>query len=445
MSLKYRLILLTVTVFAIAFGAAAVLGMHGARALAEHQLSDRLDQSARALAASGAPLNDAVLSRLAPLLQAELLVIDVDESGTPTRSHHSGAALPWEELTRRVTDGEALGETITIDHRTFFVAEAFHTNPPGGGSRVLALADESVAGEATRTIRRAYLTVLAATVVLLAGGTYLVGLALVRRVNRLARDVDATLSENFVKHQRSGDELARLSAAFDDLRERLDRSLDRLARQQRLATTGKLASSITHEVRNPLQAMRLTVQMLTDRARDEDREGLELIGSEIDRLALLTDELLVLAGKDTHTPESLDLSEQLDATLRLLKHQLHQRGLKVDVDLPDPPPVRMDRNRCRQLLLNLLLNAAEASPTGGTIRINGEGGERVAFRIADEGPGLPDDVLAESPEELFSTKSTGAGLGLSICRRIVTEAGGQLELYNTDTGATAEVRLPVDS
>ncbi|KPK83870.1 MAG: hypothetical protein AMJ81_07140 [Phycisphaerae bacterium SM23_33] len=104
----------------------------------------------------------------------------------------------------------------------------------------------------------------------------------------------------------------------------------------------------------------------------------------------------------------------------------------------------MDPSRCRQLFLNLLLNAAEASPRGGTVRVRAEARHKsIAVRIADSGPGFPQPVLADQAEEFFSTKTAGAGLGLSICRRIVAEAGGELKLYNTEAGAVAEVMLPV--
>jgi signal transduction histidine kinase len=202
---------------------------------------------------------------------------------------------------------------------------------------------------------------------------------------------------------------------------------------------------VAHEVRNPLQAVRLTVQMLREQRRPEDRAGYDLILGEIDRLNLLTDELLVLAGKAELRAEPLDLPRELHETLRLMQFQLNQRDIRTELDLPPLPPVRMDRNRCRQLLLNLLLNAAEASPRGGLVRVECRLGDAaVVVRIADSGPGFPPEVLSGAAEEFFSTKTTGAGLGLSICRRIVQEAGGQLRLHNAAGGAVAEAVLPVD-
>ena len=447
MSLKYRLIVLTVTVFAVTFGVAALLGVRGAQSLAVKQLRRRLERTADALGRSGVALNDQVLSQLAPLLDAGLMVCEVDADRRPRLLYHSAQAWPWERLAEDLAARSLSERTLSVDGLSFYFGENARTDPATGKRiYVLALADESAVRGSTRIILKHYLLILAATTVLLAAGTYLVGMAMVRRINRLARAVDKMLAEDFVGPRRRGDELARLSAAFDDLRGRLDRSRERLARQQRLATVGKLASSITHEVRNPLQAIRLTVQMLADKVPPADRGGLDVIVNEIDRLSLLTDELLVLAGKDTHRPEAVDLAARLQETHRLLAHQLKQRDLRMDIELPELPAVRMDRNRCRQLLLNLLLNAAEASPRAGAIRVEGEVSQAgVTIRISDDGPGFPEDVLAERPEELFSTKSTGAGLGLSICRRIVAEAGGELRLYNTDRGAVAEAVLPLST
>ncbi len=448
MSLKYRLIVLTVAVFAAIFGVGTLLGTRAARALAERQVAGRLQRSAHALAGSDVPLNDAALAPLAPLLGAEVLVLPCDGSRPTGEVHaHSGGDLPWETLASCFSPqaGKVPQSPLRrLDGRSYYFARSTRQElATGRRLDVVLLADESAVSEPTRTILARYLIVLGATSLLLAAGMYAVGWRLVRRINRLAGRMDQTLAEDAVAGERRGDELDRLAGAFEDLRGRLQRSRRRLAQQQRLATAGKLASSITHEVRNPLQAMRLTAQMLRDRCPPDAREGCELLLSEIERLALLTDELLVLAGKATGRAEPVDLTGQLRETLRLLAHQLSQRRIATGIELPDLPPVRIDRNRCRQLLLNLLLNATEASPAGGTIRVSGAAESGGAMlRIADEGEGFPEAVLTGSAEEFFSTKSSGAGLGLSICRRIVSEAGGRLRLYNGRGGAVAEVWLP---
>jgi len=449
MSLKYRLILLTVAVFAAAFGAAALLGLHGARRLAERQLAGRLRRSAEALAASGAPLNDEALARIGPLLNAHVMVMPWDGGDRGRVRARSGGDVPWDALAEAFTPmtvRPAPGPVRTPDGRRYYVARATRTGPAGARrAEVLLFVEADAVREPAQALLRAYLLVVGPSALLLACGTYVVGWTVVRRVNRLARRIDETLSEDAVTGDRRGDELRRLSAAFRDLRVRLDRSRRRLARQQRLATTGKLASSVAHEVRNPLQAVRLTVQMLRERCGPEGREGCDLVLAEIDRLSLLTDELLVLAGKDTSRAEAVDVARQVRETVRLLQHQLRQRGIRAEVDLPDLPAVRVDPNRCRQLLLNLLLNAVEASPSGGRVGVTGRaaGGE-VTVAVSDEGGGFPACVLGDRAEEFFSTKSSGAGLGLSICRRIVSEAAGRLKLYNTDSGAVAEVTLPAD-
>lgn len=442
MSLKYRLIILTTLVFAAALTAGALLGMRGAQDLAEAQVCSRLERSAAALADSSAPLNDEALARIAPLLDAEILVLD----GAGRVTAHSAASLTWEALAETVAARPSGMTQLSLSSRNFLIGKAVRTGPRADIATVVLLADESVAREPARTILKSYLLVLAMTAVPLWVGLYLVGWALVRRINRLNRRIDQTLSEEPVPGSRGGDELRRLQSAFDGLLERLSRSRERLAAQQRLATTGKLASSIAHEVRNPLQAIRLTVQMLREKVPVDQRQGFDLVIGEIDRLGLLADELLVLADKDALRVEPVDLAAQVNETLRLLGLQLRQRQVRTEVRLPPLPSVPMDRSRCRQLLLNLLLNAAEASPRGGTIRVEAAADAgQVTLRISDQGAGFPAAVLEGRTEEFYSTKTTGAGLGLSICRRIVQQAGGQLRLYNAGVpagGAVAEIVLP---
>ncbi len=441
MSLKYRLIILGVVVLAVTFAAGTVLGVYGSRRLVESQLRRRLQRGARDLAASGAPLNEPVLARFAPLLDAEVVVLT--DAGEMIA--HSGAHWPWERLAGSLRQVPSGAESLLEGGRRYYFATAAGRLPATGGPvTVVLLADERAVREPIRTTLYLYLISLAVTTVLLSAGMYLVGLGLVRRIARLGRRIDATFPGEPAGAARTGDELDRLSAAFDDLLQRLQRSRRRLLAQQQLATTGKIASSVAHEVRNPLQAMRLTVEMLNESFTGESRRGCEVILSEIDRLSLLTDELLMLAGKDTRRLEPVEISRALRETVRLLQYQLRQREIRTEIDLPALPAVRMDRNRCRQLLLNLLLNAVEASPAGRCVRVSGEAtGRSVTVRIADGGPGFPQQVLADRAEEFFSTKTSGAGLGLSICRRIVAEANGRLKLYNTPAGAVAEVTLPV--
>jgi len=446
MSLKYRLILLTVVVFAATFGGGTVLALHGARRLAEDQLHGRLQRLASDLAASQAPLNEEVLTRLAPLLGADLMIVDAQGR----LGAHNRGDWPWASVQRALFPDGVLrpgmpGWVDVADRRVFFATARGRLPATREPVTVLTLSDAAAAREPARIILNWFLVVLVIAAMLCAAGTYLVGLAWVRRIQRLSRQVDQTLSEQTPPTpRRGGDEVRQLADAFDDLIARLEQSRRRLLAQQRLATTGKLASSVAHEVRNPLQAIRLTVQMMLEQSPADFHEGLGLILGEIDRLSLLTDELLVLAGKDRLRVEGVDVRRELDETLGLLRFQLRQREISAAVDLPDLPSVRMDRSRCRQLLLNLLLNAAEASPRGGVVRVSGEieGGQTV-LRVADSGAGFPAEVLAGSADEFFSTKSSGAGLGLSICRRIVAEAGGRLGLRNADGGAVAEVALPV--
>ena len=441
MSLKYRLIILTIVVFALTFGVGTLLGARAARRLAGAQLQSRLANSAAALADSGAPLNDDVLARFGPLLDAEIMVID-RQGGLLARSR---ADWPWDEICENVVESASPeGLLRAAGRRYYHAASAGRLPATGEAVTVVLLADQSVVAGPTRTILRGYIIILGVTSLLLAVGMYILGLGLVGRIKRLNRTVDEAFSDEASHAERRGDELNRLSDAFGDLLGRLDRSRERLASQQRLATTGKIASSVAHEVRNPLQAMKLTVQMLREESPPDASDGCDLIISEIDRLTLLTDELLVLAGKSAPRVEKVNLAGELDETVRLMRFQFRQREISVKIGLTTLPAVRMDRNHCRQLLLNLLLNAAEASPRGAAIRVTGRADAgSVILQITDSGPGFPKEVLEGLAEEFFSTKTSGAGLGLSICRRIVDEAGGRLKLYNTDTGAVAEVTLPV--
>ncbi|KKK54873.1 hypothetical protein LCGC14_3080310, partial [marine sediment metagenome] len=129
--------------------------------------------------------------------------------------------------------------------------------------------------------------------------------------------------------------------------------------------------------------------------------------------------------------ESVDLTRLMAETVRLLKFQLRGRDIHLEADVRGVPPVRMDPNRCKQLFLNLLLNAIEASDRGGTVQVTGaEAPESAVVRIEDAGAGFPEAVLAEQAEEFFSAKTTGAGLRGYIARFLVRDAVDRIDHSN---------------
>jgi len=253
---------------------------------------------------------------------------------------------------------------------------------------------------------------------------------------------------------RARDEIGELALAFKTMLESLRRSQQELLKNERLASTGKLAASVAHEIRNPLTSMRMTIEIMQQRAQksaDADpstREGYAIVLREIDRLALAVDELLTFARPRPPKREPMDVNGLAGDVLKFMEHQLtHARvSARLEADPAMPPHVSLDPNKIRQLLVNLILNAQQAIVRDGAITVRTQwdaANKRVALAVADTGPGIPEEIRANVFDLFVSTKDGGGGIGLAIARQIAEEHGGSIAFETSSKGTTFNIVLSV--
>ncbi len=223
----------------------------------------------------------------------------------------------------------------------------------------------------------------------------------------------------------------------------------------KLAAVGELAASIAHELNNPLATVSLWVEsLLTQTATDDPRRRpLEVVEQEVDRMAHLVANLLQFSRLSSQRTSSVDVGEDLVKTLELVQHYFRGRGVEVVQELaPDVPVIQADRQLLRQVFLNLLTNAGDAMPDGGTLWLRVaagslEGGRpAVVIEFADTGVGIPPEDLPRVMEPFFTTKEEdkGTGLGLAICRRAVQQHGGTIDISSeVGRGTAVRIALPV--
>lgn len=223
----------------------------------------------------------------------------------------------------------------------------------------------------------------------------------------------------------------------------------------KLATMGELAASIAHELNNPLATVGLRTENLLLQIPPEEaekRKPLEIIGQEVDRMAKLVNNLLLFSRRSKRQVSTVDACEEIANSTDFIQYHLRSRNIHVAMDFADGlPTLQADRQQLRQLFLNLLTNASDAMPQGGTITItaasNGSG-ETVAIDFADSGEGISAENLAKIWEPFFTTKpeGKGTGLGLAICRRIVEEHGGTMDIQSeSGKGTTVHLVFPATS
>ena len=244
------------------------------------------------------------------------------------------------------------------------------------------------------------------------------------------------------------EELGRLAEAFNTMSASLRRMLDSLARRESLAAVGEFAASLSHEVRNPLTAMRIDLQRVEEKLDLESplRAPLRRALRAVDRLQHTVSGALRIARSGQVARAPVDLLIPLDAALHASEPEMLAAGARVEVDTGDVPLVVVgDSAALEQLFLNLLLNAAQAfDAPGGLVRVRaGADAKHARIDVEDTGRGMSSETLAAAFEPFVTTRAQGTGLGLTIASRIAAAHGGELSLESVPgTGTTAAVTIP---
>jgi two-component system, NtrC family, sensor kinase len=230
----------------------------------------------------------------------------------------------------------------------------------------------------------------------------------------------------------SNDEIGELAHTFEGMVGAIARANDQVLAAERLATIGKMAAHVTHEIRNPLSSIALNVELLEEDLRDDDREQkalLRAIKNEVERLTALSEQYLSVARRQPLRMEEEDIGELVTEACDFMRRDLERHAVTVRLDIEDALPLlRVDEGQIKQALFNLIRNAREAMPGGGTIRVRvaRASGGGVDVTIDDEGSGIDQKVLTRLFEPFFTTKGQGTGLGLAITRQIVEAHGGTI-------------------
>ena len=221
-------------------------------------------------------------------------------------------------------------------------------------------------------------------------------------------------------------------------------------RQDRLAAIGRMAASIAHEIRNPLAAMRGSIQMLHAEMDGDVTQGelMEIILRESDRLNRIISDFLTYARPRSIVRSKTDVCELLDQTFTLLRHSPEVKERQVlAADLPPTPLVAdVDAEQLRQVFWNLARNALQAMPAGGTLRarLNYNSDGRLQITFTDTGRGMAPEQV-EHLFEPFSSTTGGSGLGLSIVYQIIRDHGGTINVRSLEArGTTITIELPGD-
>jgi signal transduction histidine kinase len=231
----------------------------------------------------------------------------------------------------------------------------------------------------------------------------------------------------------TNDEIGELATTFEGMVAAIQRARSELVQAERLATIGKMAAHVTHEIRNPLSAIGLNVELLEEEvAKNGEKEPMALVQavkSEVDRLSRIAEQYLSVARRPRPHLERERVDDLVRELCAFVRPELERAEVALRVETaPDLPEIELDEAQLRQALLNLIRNAREAMPKGGDLAVEvatAEGGG-VEIRIDDTGGGVPEELRASIFDPFFTTKQRGTGLGLAVTREIVEAHHGTI-------------------
>lgn len=349
-----------------------------------------------------------------------------------------------------VIDGPDGGRLLEVRHRLGISTRYW-------GTLVVGFSLDSVEGQVRRLARRAAFV----AVVLMLFNSILTALyveTLIRPILNLNRTMkwagrgDLSVRAPF----ESSDEVGELAGAFNRMMDELEAARDRekvqraqLAHTEKMAAVGTLAAGVAHEVNNPLSGVLACIENLRDDPDDQEmRERyLELIEDGLKRIERTVTNLLNFARQREMRPEPTSLNHNLHHVVELVGYQLRKAGVEVRLDLdPQEALVRADHFQMEQLFLNLMLNAMQAMPEGGELRLRTRtrGGEVIA-EVEDTGTGIPEEIRDRIFDPFFTTRDVGegTGLGLAVSDSITRAHGGTLTVRSRlGKGTTFRITLP---
>lgn len=250
-----------------------------------------------------------------------------------------------------------------------------------------------------------------------------------------------------------------LEARVQEETAKVERAQAVLVTREKMASLGRLSAAVAHEVNNPLAGIlmyaRLTQKELeksvsAGNARDEMSENLRIIERESQRCGNLMKNLLTFARQTSPNRQPSDIRALLSDALSLIRHRAELQGVAIETNFLEPlPQLLCDPNQIRQVILALLVNAVEAMPSGGRLRVemNADFSGGLELRVKDTGEGIPPDAQQHIFEPFFTTKQDrqGTGLGLAVAHSILEQHGGSIGVESTSTGGTTFlVKLPGD-
>jgi signal transduction histidine kinase len=456
--LHHRIVIPFVLVAVVATSAAALFALSVVSRTFEADSERQATAAAEMMSRSDFALNPSVVQSARQLTGSDVLTFTAGGAivaGTLDRTRQANliAAITHSDGVQAAlgSSGESVVRRMTCDGPCVVAYRRLANRPD---TVVAIIGDASAAAAAVRGITRTILLAAALSLVAMGLASQIVARRLTAPIDALvafARDVvPGSSPKRAPVPPGSDDEVSRLARAFNDMLDRLDQAQQALVRSEKLGLAGLLAARVAHDVRNPLSAIKMQTQLLRAKVAHTPAD-VAMVDAVLHDIALVESvvrDLIELARPGDLTMAPADLNGVVDDALQQMAPQFGHRGIRVDTRLDGHlPDVALDAGRFRQALLNVLVNAADAMPTGGTItvvtRLDAEA-STVELDVCDDGVGVNSAVLDRVFDPFVSTKRDGVGLGLVNAKAVVESHGGRITLEPREPrGTRVRITMPV--
>ena len=423
----------------------------------ESRLQNQIERTSAALSQAGFALNPSILESLGEVVDAEIITYTRrGEVLATTLNEQTDTELVRVVLSFEITDQMfALGEGLVlrdIIHRDVPYRIAYRPliTPPDTVVAFVTATSDIAAAE--QSIARTVFIIVLVIVLFMSLASQLVARRVTAPVLRLVEFTKGIASggPTGTAPVSSDDEIGKLAESFNEMVSRLRESEERLLRSEKLAVTGLLAARVAHDIRNPLSAMKMRAQLLqtTLKPAGDAQNLLPALLREIDRVEWVVKGLLELSRPGELSPEPAQMNDVVEEVLREATPQLRYQKIEIETRLnPDLPRTALDVDRFKLALLNVIVNAAEAMPNGGTLlATTGSTGDTsaISLEICDDGVGLDSSIRDRLFDPFVSTKREGVGLGLVNTKHIVESHGGTIAVVpRRGRGTRVRIVVPV--
>ncbi|THE13506.1 two-component sensor histidine kinase [Bacillus timonensis] len=237
-----------------------------------------------------------------------------------------------------------------------------------------------------------------------------------------------------------------LLTRFNSYTKALTETHEELRDKEKLAFVGQMATTIGHEIRNPLASLKGFTQLQREKHKEDDLQY-SIMEQEIDRIDSILTDLLVIGKPRQINVAPCNLKEHLGYVISIIEQSEQGKNIEVDLKMDESfPLVECDEKQMKQVFLNLIKNGFESMPEGGKLSIKGSQVDenKVSIKICDDGCGIPSDILEKLFQPFFTTKDYGTGLGLMVSRKIIEDHHGKIDIESKEgKGTTVEILLPI--